>query len=200
MNEHEIISAMKSALDVSHERDADFGEHISAQPALIVSSVDRAKHGTAPPCEPLDIWAFRAVNAAVSDLACAGVTAAFIQIDAQIPAHLNYEDVMAVGRGIALAIDTLGIRLINGNNTTIGPLGLTTVAQGYGRSSHVRQDVPVPLRVIGWCVPRLPGRFTSALDALAAGDEPGWLSEAFSAASPNSRSAGVSWTMGSRPL
>lgn len=178
MNEHEIISAMKSALAVSHERDADFGEHILAQPALIVSSVDRAKHGTAPPCEPLDIWAFRAVNAAVSDLACAGVTAGFIQIDAQIPAHLNYEDVMAVGRGIASAIDTLGVRLINGNNTTIGPLSLTTVAQGW-RSIEPRPPGRAGAAVGDWLVcSRLPGRFTSALDALAAGDEPGWLSGA----------------------
>ncbi len=178
MDEREIISAMRSALDITHERDADFGEHITAQPALIASSVDRAKHGTAPPCEPLDVWAFRAVNAAVSDLACAGVSAAFIQIDAQVPADLDYEDVVAVGRGIASALDILGVGLINGNNTTIGPLSLATVAQGW-RSIEPRPPGRTGATAGDWLVcSRLPGRFTSALDALAAGDEPGWLSEA----------------------
>ncbi len=178
MEEHEIISAMRSALGVTDQPDADFGEHITAHPALIVSSVDRAQHGTAPPEEPLDVWAFRAVNAAVSDLACAGVTTAFIQIDAQVPVDLGYDDVAAIGRGVASAIDLLGLGLINGNNTTRGPLGLATVAQGW-RAIEPRPPGRTGAEPGDWLVcSRLPGRFTSALDALASGDTPDWLSSA----------------------
>lgn len=178
MDERGIISALRFGLNITLERDADYGEHITTQPALIVSSVDRAKHGTAPPHEPLDVWAFRAVNAAVSDLACAGVAAAFIQIDAQVPVDLYYEDVVAIGRGIATAIEVLGVGFLNGNNTTIGPLGLTTVAQGW-RATEPRPPGRGGAAAGDWLVcSRLPGRFTSALNALASGDEPSWLGAA----------------------
>lgn len=178
MEEREIISAMRSALGAIDQPDADFGEHIIANSGLSVSSVDRAQHGTAPPGEPLDVWAFRAVNAAVSDLACAGPKEAFIQIDLQVPADLGYDDVIAIGRGVASAIDLLGIGLINGSNTTRGPLGLATVAQGW-RPIERRPPGRTGAAPGDWLVcSRLPGKFTSALDALASGDAPAWLSSA----------------------
>ncbi|MFD0144803.1 MULTISPECIES: AIR synthase related protein [unclassified Streptomyces] len=182
MREREVIALMRGGLGDGEGTDADFDHWlVPGTDVRLASSVDRAVHGDCPPGEPLDIWAYRAVNAALSDLACAGVSQPAVQLDLQIPRSADPTMVVAIATGVRHAIRINGATVQNGCNTTFGPTALTTSVRGAGRSSALPPGrtgaAPGDLVVVS----RRPGRFNAALAHLnrPAGDvPPGWLASA----------------------
>lgn len=173
-----MIAAARTGLGLGNQPDADFGEHDVEALTALVFSIDRAQHGAAPSNEPLDIWAFRAINAAVSDLACGGVTSCYAQIDLQVPAGVTTEEVVLIGQGVRAALDWLDVKLLNGNNTTSGPLGITTAVHGV-RPVHPRPPGRSGARPGDHVLcSRLPGRFNSALDLVSINENTNWLASA----------------------
>lgn len=172
MDEREAVAAMRIALGIKDQPDEDFGILNLARPAEVYISVDHARHGE-PPQEPLAVWAYRAIGAALSDIACSGANFTFVQLDLQIPSDGTTKDVEAIGGGIGRALKRYGAELLNGNNTTLnhdGPFRLTTVVHGFRPS-----DCPRPPGRSGAQVgdvvacSRLPGQFNSALRLLNCG-------------------------------
>ncbi|MFC8275454.1 AIR synthase related protein [Streptomyces sp. NPDC057271] len=182
MQEREAITLMRGGLGADRAADADFDHWlVPGSDVRLASSVDRAVHGDCPPDEPLDVWAYRAVNAALSDLACAGVSRPAVQLDLQIPRSADPAMVVAIAAGIRHAIRINGATLQNGCNTTFGPTALTTSVRGVGRSSELPPGrtgaAPGDLVVVS----RRPGRFNAALAHLnrPTGEvPPDWLASA----------------------
>ncbi|MGW7435044.1 hypothetical protein [Streptomyces sp. NPDC054849] len=182
MREREVITLMRTGLGAHRTAEADFDHWlVPGSDVRIASSVDRAVHGDCPPGEPVDVWAFRGVNAALSDLACAGVSQPAVQLDLQIPRSADPAMVTAIATGVRRAIRINGATLQNGCNTTFGPLALTTAVRGVGRGSELPpgRTGAAPGDVV--VVSRRPGRFNAALAHLnhPAGEGlPGWLAPA----------------------
>ncbi|WP_326841303.1 hypothetical protein OHB33_02930 [Streptomyces sp. NBC_01558] len=182
MHEREIITLMRGGLGEDENPEADFDHWpVPGSDVRLASSVDRAVHGDCPPGEPLDVWAYRGVNAALSDLACAGVSLPAVQLDLQIPRSADPTMVTAIAAGVRHAIRINGATLQNGCNTTFGPTALTTSVRGVGRRSQLPPGrtgaAPGDLVVVS----RRPGRFNAALGHLnhPAGDvRPEWLPSA----------------------
>lgn len=138
MQEREAIDAVRTGLGIRRVENADFATRNGDLRGTLFSSIDHARHGD-PPGEPLEVWAYRAVGAAISDLACAGVVGPEVQIDLQVPAMAGYEEVYSVGIGVRRALDVYQAVLLNGNNTTInrfGNFGLSTVVHGARASGE----------------------------------------------------------------
>ncbi|CQD22889.1 Thiamine-monophosphate kinase [Mycobacterium lentiflavum] len=164
---------MRRGLGIDRQVDADFGTLSVPNASRIFASVDHARYG-APPGEPLAVWSYRAISAALSDMACCGAEKVYAQIDLQVPRSGNSTDVEQVGHGVRTALEVYGCVLLNGNNLTLnhdGPFKLTTAV--HGTSPHDRVEPPGRNgarrgHLVGCS--RIPGRFNAALRQLNSRD------------------------------
>lgn len=102
---------------------------------LLCQSLDTMVEGVHFPMgAPPDKLAWRALAAAVSDLAAMGATPSYFLLSLTLP-EVSTSWLDGFARGLANAADSFGIGLIGGD-TTRGPLNIAIQVSGYVEASH----------------------------------------------------------------
>jgi len=130
LSEWETINLLKAGLGISEFPDRDYGEFL-AKPAsakvLLTTDGNKYKSNSG---EPLEIWAYRIANAAISDITLAAPDQKFVLIDLVCPTDSLGEDLGAVANGLRRAFDENGVEISNGCNLRRGSWSISITVVG----------------------------------------------------------------------
>ncbi|WP_328663130.1 AIR synthase related protein [Nocardia salmonicida] len=133
------IDTLKEHLGLAGQVDQDYDQWPGcSENQRWLSTVDGGNYSDALPGEPISIWAFRIVSAAISDLAVGGADAVRIHVDLTVPSEIRPGDLEGIALGIRTAVDSAGAEIANGNNLRVGPWSLSVAANGTTRSVSPR--------------------------------------------------------------
>ncbi|MGW5220969.1 hypothetical protein ACWEQA_24180 [Nocardia sp. NPDC004085] len=150
------IDTLKEHLGLIGQAEEDYDQRLGSADKRWLSTVDGGNYSDALPEEPISIWAFRIVSAAISDLAVGGVDAVRVHLDLTVPSEIRPGDLEGIALGIRTAVEGAGAKIANGNNLRVGPWSLSVAANGttqnlspFGRGTGRSGDLVVVSGVFG---------------------------------------------------
>ncbi|MGW4371897.1 hypothetical protein ACWEKT_40415 [Nocardia takedensis] len=150
------IDTLKEHLGLTGQAEEDYDQWLGSGNQRWLSTVDGGNYSDALPEEPISIWAFRIVSAAISDLAVGGVDSVRVHLDLTVPSEIMSGDLEGIALGIRTAVEGVGAKIANGNNLRVGPWSLSVTANGttqnlspFGRGTGRSGDLVVVSGVFG---------------------------------------------------